>query len=135
LSPEQASGQESLDARSDIYSVGALAYFLLTGRPPFAGRSAVRMLAAHLYESPEPLSAHRAEVPADLEAVVLRSLAKDPAERFPDVESLETALTECRTVGRWTDREAGQWWRARSGPNECSDAGVGQWAGRTKRCT
>ena len=57
LSPEQAGGQETLDARSDIYSVGALAYFLLTGQPPFAGRSGVKMLAAHLYEKPEPLSA------------------------------------------------------------------------------
>jgi serine/threonine-protein kinase len=48
MSPEQASGQDEVDARSDIYSVGALAYFLLTGQPPFAGRSGVKMLAAHL---------------------------------------------------------------------------------------
>jgi eukaryotic-like serine/threonine-protein kinase len=125
MSPEQAGGREGLDARSDIYSVGALAYFLLTGRPPFAGRSAVGVLAAHLYESPGPPSAHRPDLPADLEAVVLRCLAKDPAERFPDVEGLERALTECPAVGRWTEREAAEWWRARAGAEEWGDA-VGQ---------
>ena len=55
LSPEQAGG-DVVDVRSDIYSVGALAYFLLAGKPPFAGRSAGKMLAAHLYEQPEPLA-------------------------------------------------------------------------------
>lgn len=93
LSPEQAGGQDTVDARSDIYSLGALAYFLLTGQPPFAGRSGVKMLAAHLYEQPEPMFRRRPDVPADLEAVVLRCLAKKPEERFPDVESLDPALT------------------------------------------
>src|SRR5262249_46066971 len=58
MSPEQAGGQEMPDARSDIYSVGALAYYLLTGRPPFAGRSGFKVLAAHLYEQPEALTRH-----------------------------------------------------------------------------
>jgi eukaryotic-like serine/threonine-protein kinase len=97
LSPEQADGQEQLDARSDIYSPGALAYFLLTGNPPFAGRSAVKMIAAHLYEEPERLSAHRPDLPGDLEVVALRCLAKKPEGRFPDVESLDRALAACIT--------------------------------------
>ena len=92
LSPEQAGGQESLDARSDIYSVGALAYFLLTGQPPFAGRSAVKMLAAHLYEEPKPLSGQHSDVPTDLAAVIHRCLAKKPEARFLDVASLDAAL-------------------------------------------
>lgn len=112
LSPEQAGGSDELDARSDIYSVGALAYFLLAGRPPFTGRSPTRLLAAHLYEAPQPLTDHRPDVPADLEAIILRCLAKDPADRFSDAASLDAALAECRTVGRWTEREAAQWWRA-----------------------
>jgi serine/threonine-protein kinase len=95
LSPEQAGGQEKVDARSDIYSVGALAYFLLTGQPLFPGRSGVKVLAAHLYEEPERLSARRPGVPADLEAVVLRCLAKAPEGRFPDVDSLDRALAAC----------------------------------------
>jgi serine/threonine-protein kinase len=95
LSPEQAGGQEAVEARSDIYSVGALAYFLLTGLPPFAGRRGMKMIAAHLYEAPEPLSRHRPEVSVDLEAVVLRCLAKEPEKRFLNVESLDQALAAC----------------------------------------
>src|SRR5262249_45575543 len=95
LSPEQAGDQEAVDARSDIYGVGALAYFLLTGRPPFAGRTGMKVIAAHLYEVPEPLTRHRPDVAADLEAVVLRCLAKDPRARFPDAKSLNIALSSC----------------------------------------
>jgi serine/threonine-protein kinase len=95
LSPEQAGGQEAVDARSDIYSVGALAYFLLTGLPPFAGRTGMKLIAAHLYEMPEPLSRRRPDVPADLEAVILRCLAKEPDGRFADVASLDAALAAC----------------------------------------
>jgi eukaryotic-like serine/threonine-protein kinase len=116
MSPEQAGGQEDLDPRSDIYSVGALTYFLLTGQPPFAGRSAVKMLAAHLYERPEPLTKYRPDVPADLQAAVLRCLAKNPAERFEDVDRLEAALAECHT-GQWSVKEAAAWWRSQAGPN------------------
>jgi serine/threonine-protein kinase len=112
VSPEQAAGREDLDARSDIYSAGCLAYFLLTGRPPFAGRSAVRMLAAHMYEPPVPPTTHRPDVPAGMESVVLRCLAKDPADRYPTAQGLESALASCLTAGRWTEEEAACWWRA-----------------------
>ncbi|MBM4068567.1 MAG: serine/threonine protein kinase [Planctomycetes bacterium] len=94
MSPEQASGKRHLDARSDIYSVGALAYFLLAGQAPFAARSAVQVLAAHLYEEPAPLSEHCAAVPPGLEEIILRCLAKNPADRFADVASLLAALEE-----------------------------------------
>jgi serine/threonine-protein kinase len=92
MSPEQAAGLEDLDARSDVYSLGALAYFLLTGQPPFPGQSAVQVLAAHLHKRPTPLTDHRADVPAELQSVVMRCLAKNPADRFQDVQSLELAL-------------------------------------------
>jgi serine/threonine-protein kinase len=131
MSPEQAGGQEGLDARSDIYSVGAVAYFLLTGRPLFTGRTVVKMLAAHLYEEPEPISTHRPGIPADLEAVILRCLAKDSAKRFPDAESLELALAQCPTVGEWTRQAAGRCWsRCEQGA-----ADIERGAGRTSRCT
>jgi serine/threonine-protein kinase len=82
-----------------VYSLGALAYFLLTGRSPFAGRSGVKLLAAHLYETPEPPSAHRPGLPADLEAVVLRCLAKPPGERFQSVDELDAALASYDSAG------------------------------------
>jgi serine/threonine-protein kinase len=94
LSPEQADGRDNLDARSDVYSLGAVAYFLLAGRAPFAGRSVMLTIVAHLTDPPEPLTSHRPDVPAELEAVVLRCLAKNPADRFPDMDSLDVALAE-----------------------------------------
>jgi serine/threonine-protein kinase len=118
MSPEQAAGGEDLDARSDIYAVGSLAYFLLTGRPPFVDRTVVRVLAAHLYEAPEPPSRHRPEVPPDLENVVLRCLAKSPSDRFPDVASLDTALARCASPDRWTTADAAVWWRSHTGAGD-----------------
>jgi eukaryotic-like serine/threonine-protein kinase len=111
MSPEQAVGQETVDGRSDIYSVGALAYYLLTGTPPFAHPSIVGILAAHLHETARPPSERRSDVPADLEAVVLRCLAKDPNDRFPDARSLGQALAACRASSEWSPAEAARWWQ------------------------
>jgi eukaryotic-like serine/threonine-protein kinase len=134
MSPEQAGGQENVDARSDIYSVGALAYFLLAGQPPFAGRSSVKMLAAHLYELPAPLTQRRPDVPGDLQAVVLRCLAKEPAGRYADAESLETALAGCHTAGAWSAMQAASWWRCQAGTNEIGGfQGVNEVRDRTSR--
>jgi eukaryotic-like serine/threonine-protein kinase len=110
MSPEQARGRDEIDARSDIYSLGAVAYFLLTGRPPFVGETMVDVIVAHATEAPAPLSVHRA-VPDDLEAIVLRCLKKEPAMRFQDATSLESALAGCTCASRWTDEDAGTWWR------------------------
>ncbi|HVK13227.1 MAG TPA: serine/threonine-protein kinase, partial [Gemmataceae bacterium] len=107
MSPEQAGGQDGIDPRSDLYSVGALAYFLLTGKPPFDGRPAVKTLAAHLYEAPPALPA---DVPPALAAVVTRCLAKAPAERWSDSASLEAALGST-TIPAWTADDAAAWWR------------------------
>lgn len=117
MSPEQAGGQQILDARSDIYSIGALAYFMLTGKPPFAGRSSVKILAAHLYEQPTPLTQHRPDVPSDLQAVVLRCLAKEPDNRYADAEGLETVLASCPAAGTWSTKEAASWWRGQAPAN------------------
>ena len=136
MSPEQADSTASLDARSDVYSVGAVAYFLLTGQSPFAGRSPLNMLAAHLYESPAPLTQHCPDVPADLQAVVLRCLLKNPAERFPDAESLELVLAGCHPGHQWSEKEAADWWRSQAGPNGNLDSQrVNEERGLTKRCS
>jgi serine/threonine-protein kinase len=81
-----------VDARTDIYGLGALAYFLLTGQPPFVRKGPVQLLAAHLHETPEPPTRLRPEIPAGLEAIVLRCLAKKPDDRFPNVQELDRAL-------------------------------------------
>jgi len=81
-----------VDGRSDIYGVGALAYFMLTGRPPFTGDGAIAVLIAHARERVRPPSELRADVPEGLERVILRCLAKRPEDRFSDVGELEHAL-------------------------------------------
>jgi serine/threonine-protein kinase len=110
MSPEQAKGEDSLDARSDLYSLGAVAYFLLTGRSPFEGRSPLETLLAHLHEPPPP-PAGGPEVPADVQAVILRCLAKDPEQRFADAEALDRALAHCACAGQWTEAQARAWWQ------------------------
>jgi serine/threonine-protein kinase len=109
MSPEQAAGKSDLDSRSDIYSLGAVAYFLLTGQPPFVRETAMQTLAAHIYESPIALDG-QADVPADLQAVVLRCLEKDPERRFPNTDELGQALTQCSCAGSWTRARADAWW-------------------------
>ena len=110
MSPEQATGGRELDERSDIYSLGAVAYYLLTGRPPFDGGDGIGVMIAHARDPVVPPSRVRADVPEDLERVVLRCLAKDPAERFPDAESLERALGACACAGEWDRERASRWW-------------------------
>jgi serine/threonine-protein kinase len=83
LSPEQARG-ETVDARSDLYSTGCLLYELLTGRPPFVGDSPVSVAYQHVREMPQPPSAHAPGLPESLDRVVLKALAKDREDRYPD---------------------------------------------------
>ncbi len=112
MSPEQASGQSEPDARSDIYALGAVAYFLLTGRPPFNGENPIQVLLAQATQEVTPPTRHRREIPADLEQIVLRCLAKQPAERFSNTVELSDALRACGSHGRWNHRTADAWWDA-----------------------
>lgn len=114
MSPEQATGESTPDGRSDIYSLGAVAYFLLTGAPPFQGDNAMRVIFAHAQQAVVPPSRLRSDVPPDLEEVVLRCLAKRPDDRFADAASLEAALAACAAAGQWGREEAAQWWTALS---------------------
>jgi serine/threonine protein kinase len=109
MSPEQATGS-NVDRRSDIYSLGAVAYALLSGRPPFERRSSMEVLMAHARDEVTPLSESWRDAPADLERVVLRCLAKRPDDRYQDMDDLERALARCSAAEEWSQSRAACWW-------------------------
>src|SRR5262245_41421986 len=91
MSPEQVRGRR-VDAASDLYSLGALAYHLVTGRPPFAGENAIAVGFAHLSEVPPPPRQLRADVPAELDAAIVRALAKEPSDRPRSAAELRASM-------------------------------------------
>lgn len=111
MCPEQVKSYHNLDARSDIYSLGAVAYYLVTGRPPFSGDTPWDIVVAHSRDPLVPPAEVNPAIPTDLELIIIRCLAKMPGNRFQDVESLEKALAQCACAGQWTEEQAAAWWR------------------------
>jgi serine/threonine-protein kinase len=97
MAPEQAVADPALDHRVDIYALGAMGYELLLGRPPFVGRTPQEVLAAHVTQQPDPISPRRPAVPPQLESVVMRCLAKRPADRWQTAEELLRQLESLAT--------------------------------------
>ncbi len=97
MSPEQATADQHVDHRSDIYAVGAMAYELLAGRPPFQAATPQGVLAAQVTEAPEPVSKHRDQVSPQLEALVMKCLAKKPADRWQRTDELLHSLEALST--------------------------------------
>jgi beta-lactam-binding protein with PASTA domain/predicted Ser/Thr protein kinase len=91
LSPEQARG-EQVDARSDLYSTGCLLYELLTGRPPFVGDSPVSVAYQHVREEPQPPSSLDPDVPAAVDAIVMRALTKDREQRYQNADQMRADI-------------------------------------------
>jgi serine/threonine-protein kinase len=115
LAPEIVLGSEDIDARSDLYSLGCVAYWLITGATVFEADTAVTMAVAHATEAPVPPSQRLgAPVPEDLEAIVLSLLAKDPADRPASAAELERQLAACGDAGAWTLEQARSWWKTRA---------------------
>jgi serine/threonine-protein kinase len=119
MAPEQAAGDPDVDARADVYAWGVVAYELLSGAPPFAGRAAHRLVAAHIGEAPPPLAGRAPTVPAALAALVMRCLEKDPARRPQSAGELLAALEAARPPsGERAVPDAGphrRWARAAAG--------------------
>src|SRR5882724_5549650 len=111
LAPETLIAPETVDARADLYALGAVGYWLLTGTHVFGGNTIVEVCAHHLHSVPEPPSSRLgAPVSSDLEAVLLACLAKRPEDRPASAHVLRERLRACVAAGRWTNARAAKWW-------------------------
>ena len=111
VSPEGLRSPEGVDARSDLYSLGAVAFFLLTGREVFAGENVFDICNAVLNTAPpRPSSVSAHSIPSDLESLVVACLDKAPGRRPQSARDLFNALSNCRDSGAWNREEALQWW-------------------------
>jgi serine/threonine-protein kinase len=120
MAPEAIVDPSRVDARTDLYAVGATAYFLLTGEHVFDGSNLVEVCSQHLHQPPVPPSQKRADVPASVEKIVLACLEKKPEDRPESAAALATMLAACSSeIAPWTRSDAASWWahpevRARS---------------------
>jgi len=111
LAPETLTAPETADARTDLYALGAVGDWLLTGTHVFSGKSILEVCTHHLHSVPEPPSTRLgAPVTPDLEAVLLACLAKRPDDRPDSAHMLRERLHACVAAGRWTNARAAQWW-------------------------
>jgi len=117
MSPEQASGDDGVDARSDIYSLGAVLYYMLTGQPPFMSDNPLKVMIAHASQEVVPPRQINPELPIELEEIVLRCLEKDPEHRYQDVAALQRAFRELAFEEAWSSDLASEWWSC----NGCPD--------------
>lgn len=111
LAPEQAMGSPDLDGRCDLYATGCLAYWLLTGQHVFTADKTLELLMHHLKTEPTPPSSRtEMPIPAELDAIVLSCLAKDPAARPQSARELSRQLGQLDVAGAWTEDKAREWW-------------------------
>lgn len=116
MSPEQARAAPEIDHRSDIYSLGALGYRMLMGRPPFSGRNAQETLEKHVKEAPKSIRDINPTIPKDFADAIMRCLEKDPWERFSTAKELEAALDSVTFATTRTTRAT----REETAPSEAS---------------
>ena len=111
LAPELISRASAFSPQSDLYALGAVAYYLLTGRNVFEGASTVEICAMHLHNEPVPPSQNTTRrIPPDLEAVVMACLSKHPTDRPQGAEGMFTMLAACGNHGAWDQERARKWW-------------------------
>ena len=113
MAPEVALGKGPVDGRADLYALGCVGYWLLTGRLVFDETTYPAMLLAHAQHAPDPPSRHAGQaIPKSLDSVVLSCLVKDPAGRVQSAEDLAARLAAVELAERWTRERATQWWEA-----------------------
>jgi eukaryotic-like serine/threonine-protein kinase len=116
MAPETSLG-DTLDGRADLYALGCVAHYLLTGRLVFEAENAVRLIVMHLQDEPQPPSRHAPfPVPPELDALVLACLAKSPAERPASAAALDRALAAVPVAEPWSEERAAAWWRDHAPP-------------------
>lgn len=118
MSPESVRAPETVDHRTDIYSLGAVGYWLLTGKTLFETENVDQLMQQQAGEAPPYASDRGARVSPDLEALLMRCLAKDPAARPAKAEDLDSTLAGCSSAGSWLPFEAESWWRNHMGGEE-----------------
>jgi serine/threonine-protein kinase len=112
IAPEQALGRASLDGRADLYGLGCVAYWLLTGRQVFEADTPMGLILHHTRTKPDPPSSRTdLPIPADLDALVLACLAKEPDDRPTSARALSASLGAVAGAGAWTDNRARDWWQ------------------------
>jgi eukaryotic-like serine/threonine-protein kinase len=112
MAPEAIRAPGEMDARSDLYALGAVAYFLVTGQHVFTGRNAMEVFGHHLHTKPEPPSARLGRtLPPDLEKLILDCLEKDPSRRPQTAGDLQHRARGCRDYGAWDHGRARAWWQ------------------------
>jgi serine/threonine-protein kinase len=117
MAPESIMAPDAVDPRADLYALGAVAYYLLTGTHVFTGKSIVEVCGHHLHTAPEPPSSRLGtSIAPELERLVLRCLDKEPSERPRTAFDLERNFADCDGVAPWTTEDAQRWWAAHGKP-------------------
>jgi eukaryotic-like serine/threonine-protein kinase len=126
LAPEAALGEQAVDQRADLYALGCVGYWMLTGQYVFAESSVIAMAIAHISKEPDPPSTRIAQpIAAELEAILMRCLAKDRDARFPSATALREALAACPLPEAWTRERASAWWEQHLGKSQPPETAAG----------
>jgi serine/threonine-protein kinase len=123
MAPEAIRAADAVDARADIYALGAVGYFLLAGAELFNGKSVVEVCSQHLHQQPAAFATRNVDVPADLEAIILACLEKDPARRPQSSAELRKRLEAC-AIPSWDSSNANEWWAKHRVAVEADPAGA-----------
>lgn len=111
IAPEAVYGAEKIDGRADIYSLGAVAYWILTGKPPFTSASSIELIVEHVKTIPQrPSEVSENPIPPELDEIVMKCLEKKPEDRFQTAAEMDEALRAIDFDDAWTEGKAREWW-------------------------